>query len=109
MGTNYYLQKAKCKHCGRRDDDLHIGKHSRGWAFLLHVYDPSPKNLKEWIEMFIKDDNTIVDEYGHSLTAGEMLDIICTLNKDENKVRWHIGHEFIRGGLFYDITRKDFC
>lgn len=59
--------------------------------------------------MFIQPGNTIVDEYEHLISAGEMLDIICTPIEDEREPKRHVGLEFARGGISYDVTENDFC
>lgn len=77
MGTNYYLKKEVCGHCGRGDGPLHIGKSSMGWVFSLHV-DPENgiKDLPDWEPLLRDPKNRIEDEYGKTVTADEMLDVI---------------------------------
>ena len=74
MGTNYYLNKEVCGHCGRGDGPLHIGKSSMGWYFALHV-DPENgiKDLEDWEKLFRDPKNKIEDEYGRPLTTDEMI------------------------------------
>ena len=38
MGTNYYLHYDVCDHCDRYKE-LHIGKNSCGWKFVLRSYE----------------------------------------------------------------------
>lgn len=89
MGTNFYLYKNVCDHCGRGDDPKHIGKSSGGWTFALHVYpEDGIRDLADWIPLFedVKD-NVIKNEYGEKLTAGEMqAEIIQRRNEPADKV-----------------------
>lgn len=74
MGTNFYLHRNTCNHCGRSDPPKHIGKSSGGWAFSLHVYpEEGIRDLDDWIPIFedVKN-NLIKDEYGETLTPGAM-------------------------------------
>jgi len=78
MGTNYYLHKPACPHCGHSDDPLHIGKCSACWCFSLHVHDwPEIRNLDGWIFRWNAPDAIIKDEYGRTIEPAEMLKIIC--------------------------------
>ena len=54
--------------------DVHIGKSSAGWCFLLcaNVF----KTLEEWIEQFNNPEYGISDEYGAEITPQEMINII---------------------------------
>ena len=45
MGTNYYHVSSVCPHCGRGDEDLHIGKSSMGWAFCFRCTTPDHQVL----------------------------------------------------------------
>jgi len=77
VGTNYYLRKNVCEHCGRGDKDKHIGKASYGWCFSLHVIPEDGINtLDDWKREFGSDRSQIVNEYGESVDASQMLDII---------------------------------
>lgn len=75
MGTNYYLHRNTCDHCGRSDEPMHIGKSSGGWCFSLHVIpehniNDLPDWEREWANGIIKN------EYGDTLLAIEMRDHI---------------------------------
>lgn len=75
MGTNYYLQKDACPHCGRAADEIHIGKSSGGWVFALHVYpDIGIRDLADWLPLF--EMNPMRDEYGTAIDATTMRTII---------------------------------
>jgi hypothetical protein len=71
MGTNYYLHKEICPHCGRGDEPKHIGKSSFGWCFSLHVFpDEGINDLADWRKHWLT--GVIKDEYGDILTPEQM-------------------------------------
>ncbi len=75
MGTNYYLHRNVCPHCGRGDDPLHIGKSSAGWCFSLHVIPESNiHDLDGWEREWLL--GVIEDEYGEEISPGDMRQII---------------------------------
>ena len=75
MGTNYYLHKNTCEHCGRSDERLHIGKSSAGWCFSLRVHPWEHINdLPDWAEAW--KGGTIMDEYKRVITPENMLSTI---------------------------------
>ena len=77
MGTNFYLHSDECETCGRSAEPLHIGKSSIGWCFLLHVDEEvGIDNLADWCQIIGKKGSWIKDEYGDSISAGKMLEII---------------------------------
>lgn len=91
MGTNYYARRKSepaCDHCGHQVTypELHIGKSSGGWCFLLRVYPEDeyssederglPKSLEDWKVYWAQEGVTIRDEYGHEKTVEEMLHTI---------------------------------
>lgn len=77
MGTNYYLQRDICSHCGRSDERLHIGKSSAGWCFSLHVdADEGINNLDDWKALWSAPNARIVDEYGREISSEQMLKTI---------------------------------
>lgn len=69
--------------------ELHIGKSSMGWRFLLCTYPKEHPNyheeylpkailsLDDWIELFNDPKNKIFDEYDNEVSKEEMLDIIA--------------------------------
>lgn len=75
MGTNYYLYRNVCEHCGRSDDRVHIGKSSAGWCFALCVY-PNDRiyDLPDW--EFELQNGVIKDEYGELVSFEELISII---------------------------------
>lgn len=85
MGTNYYLRKNTCEHCGRGDEDLHIGKSSGGWCFSLCVHPYENINTledwrREWDHM--ESDTRIVNEYNEIFTPDQMLKVITERRRD---------------------------
>jgi hypothetical protein len=71
MGTNYYLYRDVCPHCGRAEEEpLHIGKSSAGWCFSLHVTDEIP-DLEAWQKEW--EQGEIRNESGDRHTPAEML------------------------------------
>ena len=77
MGTNYYLHRNTCPHCGRGDEPYHIGKSSAGWCFSLHV-DPEEgiQSLDDLKQAMSCDGVAIRNEYGEIITTDEMIAII---------------------------------
>ncbi len=76
MGTNYYLTVNEvCSECGRGEEQIHIGKSSGGWHFLIHVI-PERKLyfLSDW-QKFWKG-KQITNQYGTKLSKKQMLDRI---------------------------------
>lgn len=65
MGTNFYARPKieKCPHCNTPFDEIHLGKSSVGWRFLLQAN--GFKLYKNWKEMktWLKG-KKIYDEYG---------------------------------------------
>ncbi len=77
MGTNYYLHRDICPHCGRGDERLHIGKSSAGWCFSLHVdADEGINSLDDWKALWSAPHTKIVDEYGREHSCDQMLETI---------------------------------
>ena len=73
MGTNFYINTKK-------DGELHIGKRSVGWYFILHIYPEKNINeLVDWTSLFGQGE--IFDEYGNKLDKEEMLEIILNNQK----------------------------
>lgn len=86
MGTNYYLTMDACPTCGR-GEEIHIGKSSWGWCFLLHVkgaeWESLPTDLDGWKALFMEPKNSIRDEYRKVISPKEMLEIITERGRDE--------------------------
>lgn len=81
MGTNYYLYK---KGNGepfweRRlfSKELHIGKNSCGWNFLLHGYTRlGINNPEDWDRLLTNDNYVIKNEYGEEVDSQELINLI---------------------------------
>jgi len=74
MGTNYYIV-TECKCCGNVNRELHIGKSSAGWVFLLRLHPADDIwSLYDWVLILKK--GSIRDEYGHKILPENMLYII---------------------------------
>lgn len=75
MGTNYYLRTDPCPHCGRSDEELHIGKSSAGWCFSLHVMpEDGIDGLEAWEQRW--KTGRIFNEYREEVAPEEMRRII---------------------------------
>lgn len=86
MGTNYYLHKNVCAHCGRGDEPLHIGKSSAGWCFGLHIIpEHGIRDLPDWEREW--STGVIKDEYDRVVTPEEMRNII-TNRGSEDSTKW---------------------
>jgi hypothetical protein len=75
VGTNYYVEREPCAHCGVAPKPVHIGKSSAGWCFSLHV-DDERTSLADWIAEWSKPGAQIVDEYGQPTAPEKMLSVI---------------------------------
>ena len=70
MGTNYYVKRDPCPHCGRSDDRLHIGKSSFGWTFTFQGTE-TIRSEDDWRRELAKPDVIIQDEYDRPVTQEE--------------------------------------
>ena len=70
MGTNYYVKRDPCPHCGRSDDRLHIGKSSFGWTFTFQGTE-TIRSEADWRAELAKPDVIIQDEYDRPVTQEE--------------------------------------
>lgn len=101
MGTNYYLERDVCTHCGRGDGPRHIGKSSVGWCFALRIYpDEGINDLPDWEPLLTAPTARIRDEYGREVTGADMLSVIrdraCKRSFDEPpqpRMDWRTGVE----------------
>ena len=81
MGTNYYARLDVCEHCGRSEEDIHLGKSSVGWKFGFRGYEKwdlghiihSEKDLKMWLEVTT---HVITDEYGKDISDEEFWELV---------------------------------
>lgn len=70
MGTNYYHVPDPCPTCGH-GEEMHIGKSSGGWCFLLHVYPEYGINdLGDWEAIW--SIGQIRNEYGDTISPEDM-------------------------------------
>ena len=95
--------------------DIHIGKSSCGWKFLLCTYPdkyeekwhcmingklhqeidtiyllPKPiKSLDDWKQLFDDPNCSIYNEYGDEISKEDMIEIITTKNMDDLNTREH--------------------
>jgi hypothetical protein len=81
MSTNYYLRCNPTVMGRLREEEepftLHIGKSSGGWVFSLHIYpERGIRSLKDWYQLWRRNDNQIFDEYDRPVSIEEMLDVI---------------------------------
>ncbi len=80
MGTNFYWRQPACAHCGRADNDLHVGKQSGGWSFLFRGYPHTPGDdgvtspvgfavatRADWRRVFDTVPGRLVNEYGATI------------------------------------------
>jgi len=76
MGTNYYWYSTEpCPTCHRRDEPLHIGKSSCGWAFSLRIHpDQGINTLDDWRLKWAAGE--IRNEYDEVVSVSEMLNTI---------------------------------
>ena len=81
MGTNYYAKINCCKLCGKPEKEVHIGKDSAGWKFVIELNSEYFTNLEELYAFMQQSNVRIFDEYGKEVTYEDIIDIIET-NKD---------------------------
>lgn len=76
MGTNYYTAgDPPCPCCGRGGEELHIGKSSFGWQFLIAPYpERGLTSFKAWREFLA--DKRIRDEYDEEVTLDELVKLV---------------------------------
>lgn len=79
MGTNYYMKFNLCDKCGRFDE-IHLGKASCGWRFMLQYNDgkyyKTWKEMKEWLKDQIEKGAVIRNEYGEEVSLDEFIEIV---------------------------------
>ena len=84
MGTNYYAYRNACEHCGRGDDELHIGKSSGGWTFSFQAYkqfetwdEKEPiDNYDKWISVLSEPGVVLRNEYGEVVSLEEFMKLV---------------------------------
>ncbi len=108
MGTNFYLHKNVCEHCGRGDEELHIGKSSAGWCFSLRVHPELGINdLEDWEREW--QGGVIKDEYGERLTALEMRSHIAERGRDKEweSEWWKMGNFYSSEAHFHQRNNSE--
>lgn len=87
MGTNYYIYISD-EDVAKDPEELHIGKSSHGWVFLLRVYpDRGINTLYDWMQHLLNYEHVIRDEYGNQIGIAEMLRTI-TLRSAHKAPGW---------------------
>lgn len=80
MGCNFYLIKNRCKHCGRSDEPIYLGKSSMGWKFTLQANDfeyyKDWPGMKKWLGEQVKSGEYIRDEYLEIVTLHEFITLV---------------------------------
>ena len=82
MSTNFYLRAKPCDKCALSPPDIHLGKRSAGWRFLVQGYRGEmpgymPAGVTSWADLqalcleMINNGWRIVDDYDRELTFGE--------------------------------------
>lgn len=75
MGTNFYIHNDTCKHCGRGDEGIHLGKSSAGWSFALQAngfqWYKNWEQMKKWLQ-----GKQIKDEYGDPMSTEEFIEMV---------------------------------
>lgn len=89
MGTNYYVEpRPCCPTCGRRDDRVHIGKSSMGWAFVFRGHNEDEREqlttAAQWFAYL--EGRDITDEYGRPVTLDEFKAMVE--RKKHDRVAW---------------------
>lgn len=77
MSTEFFLKISPCKHCGRAEELLFIGRSSGGWKFQLNaIGHRNLTSLDAWVGLFSDEKHVIVDEYGREYSPVDFLAII---------------------------------
>jgi hypothetical protein len=85
MGTNFYLAKRPCKECGLEPEEIHLGKRSGGWRFLVqgHIWNEALgseiRSCKEMIAVaraMCEKGWLIRDEYGEEYAVQEFKEVL---------------------------------
>ncbi len=92
MGTNFYAWRDCCDHCGRGDNELHIGKRSGGWTFSFQAFDEWETwddlpivSYQRWLEVLDQPGVRIRDEYGDDVTLDEFRAIVNNFASNTSK------------------------
>lgn len=112
MGTNFYLIRECCEHCGRGSDRLHIGKSSAGWVFSLCTHpDEGINSLADWEEQWSQPNTRIMNEYGDAVPLAHLKEIILERRWRGEVPRRHPidgRHCIAHGDGTYDLMQGEF-
>ena len=96
------------------DTDLHIGKSSGGWVFLVRLYpEHGIDSLDDWKALLMAEPfGKILDEYGRTYTVGGLMSWIegrqwttpCVLSFEELVLN---GAEYTDGNLLRPVERHE--
>lgn len=81
MGMNYHTYAGNsCSHCGRGDEEVHLGKSSVGWDFSLHLH---PEFYADWESMkqWLKG-RTIKNEHEAVYTHEQFVEMVERKQKE---------------------------
>jgi len=88
MGCNYYLRYNICDKCGRHDE-IHLGKASPGWKFLLQYnngqYYTTWEEMKGWLLRMTLLGAEIVDEYNRRTTLKKFIRLVESKQSEKSR------------------------
>ena len=104
MGTNFYVEPKdkECNLCHRPFHEIHLGKSSVGWKFLLQAN--GFKYYKNWLEMkkWLVG-KKIVDEYGKVFKRKEFIEWVENKQNTLEPIEvYYEDYNFVDGYKFYD-------
>ena len=86
MGTNYHLNYKLCPKCGR-GEEIHLGKSSAGWKFVLQYNDGKYyKNWEEmqvWLKERIDGGDEIRNEYEDKINLKDFINEVEQKQKED--------------------------
>lgn len=111
MATNHYLRfdiETECACCGnvrKEPNELHMGKSSYGWRYLMRGHTKKDiHSLEEWIDFMKKVGGSIYDEYGCERSLEDWLGTVFIRHGVPNL---HEGDDYINFDA-YDLTYREF-
>ena len=114
MGTNYYVQTEPadiCATCGHVSggEDLHIGKSSAGWVFMLNAHPEYGINtFNDWVQYLCVRQGAIKDEYGKHVTYEHMILAIVERSHPQGKLKRNHADDdrWVNGEGTWDISSQ---
>lgn len=100
MGTNYYWHKNRCDRCGR-EDVIHVGKDSFGWAFAFQGTE-TIRSRADWLREF-SEPGFLADEYGDRIEVTDFLQLAERKRKGKSHAALY------PSGNWHDPEGYDFC